>query len=138
MKRVQKGFTLIELMIVVAIVGILAAVALPAYQTYTAKAKFSEVVTAATAVKSAIEICYQTNGGSDLANCDTAGEIDYTLADAEVGTYVSDVAITTTTGVITATAISTQGLSGETVTFTPAISGSGLTWASSCSNTALC
>lgn len=54
MKSVQKGFTLIELMIVVAIIGILAAVALPAYQDYTARAKMSEVVLAATTCKNTI------------------------------------------------------------------------------------
>lgn len=59
-KNKQQGFTLIELMIVVAIIGILAAVALPAYQTYTNKAKFSEVVLATSAVKSAVDICAQT------------------------------------------------------------------------------
>ena len=57
MKRIQEGFTLIELMIVIAIVGILAAVALPAYQNYSTKAKFSEVVAAGQPIRAAIDIC---------------------------------------------------------------------------------
>ena len=60
MKKVQQGFTLIELMIVIAIIGILASIALPAYQTYTNKAKFSEVVLAASNMKTEVEICGQT------------------------------------------------------------------------------
>ncbi|MDO2948255.1 pilin [Aeromonas simiae] len=67
----QAGFTLIELMIVVAIVAILAAIALPAYQTYTKKAKFSEVIAATGAFKTAVEVCAQKD--SSLANCATAG-----------------------------------------------------------------
>ena len=62
MKAVQKGFTLIELMIVVAIIGILAAVALPAYQDYTARAKMSELILAASACRTSITEVYQTGG----------------------------------------------------------------------------
>ena len=145
MKKSQNGFTLIELMIVVAIVGILAAVALPAYQNYSKKAKFSEVVAAGTAVKSAVEICYQTNGAgtdannaADLSTCDTAAEIDYTLADASAGQFVSGVTVTSGTAAIVATAVSTDGLAGATVTLTPAISNGGLTWTSTCSVSSLC
>ncbi|MDX7813943.1 prepilin-type N-terminal cleavage/methylation domain-containing protein [Aeromonas caviae] len=63
----QSGFTLIELMIVVAIVAILAAIALPAYQTYTKKAKFSEVIAATGPVKTAVELCVQS--GTAITSC---------------------------------------------------------------------
>ena len=66
MNKTQQGFTLIELMIVVAIIGILASIALPAYQTYTKKAKFSEVVLGTAGIKTAVEICAQDRG--DLTN----------------------------------------------------------------------
>ena len=62
MKHLQKGFTLIELMIVVAIIGILAAVALPAYQDYTVRAKMSEVILAMSACRTSITEVYQTGG----------------------------------------------------------------------------
>ncbi|MFA6969843.1 MAG: prepilin-type N-terminal cleavage/methylation domain-containing protein [Gallionella sp.] len=62
MKNVQKGFTLIELMIVVAIIGILAAVAIPSYQNYTKKAKFTEIVNAAAPLKQAVDECVQSQG----------------------------------------------------------------------------
>ncbi len=69
----QSGFTLIELMIVVAIVAILAAVALPAYQSYTQRAKFTDVIAATGPAKTAVEVCVQGASTLTLADCVTAG-----------------------------------------------------------------
>jgi type IV pilus assembly protein PilA len=126
MQKVQKGFTLIELMIVVAIIGILAAVALPAYQTYTTKAKFTEVVLGTSGLKIAVELCAQ-----DLGT--VTGCTDASHGIAAVGAAGNILSITTTDGAITATAVGSgatpvNGLKGETYILTSAFADGKTTW----------
>ena len=126
MKRsMQKGFTLIELMIVVAIIGILAAVALPAYSDYTVRAKTSEVVLAASGGKTAIAEAYQTLGRMPSVN--SAG------INNQTSPYVSTVLFTTSTtntGTITATGNAKETkISGSTVTLAGTADSAGvITW----------
>jgi type IV pilus assembly protein PilA len=99
MKRVQQGFTLIELMIVVAIIGILAAIALPAYQDYTVRAKVSEIMIAASGQKNSIAEFYQTR--QQMPETASIGTVTQSSA------YVDTIAYSKTSateGVITATA----------------------------------
>jgi type IV pilus assembly protein PilA len=115
MKRVQQGFTLIELMIVVAIIGILAAVALPAYQDYTRRAKVSEVILAASACRTTITEVVQSSTGS-LPTGAAGSEWGCENA-SSTSQYVASVAVDAA-GVVTVTSQNIQGVTG-TITLTP-------------------
>ncbi len=110
MKKVQNGFTLIELMIVVAIIGILAAVALPAYQNYSNRAAFSELVLAVTPRKTAVELAIQTRNPDAIGSLDGGAmgiPANVTAAAGIHGAAVTDGVITMTWEVDTASALNT-------------------------------
>ena len=133
MKRVQQGFTLIELMIVVAIVGILAAIALPAYQDYVIRSKMSEAEAAVAACKTSISEYFSTKNAFP-ANADQAG------CSTTPTQYVASLAVDGTTGAITVVSANTGAKTGEcTLILTPTFeSGSNASvskWAGTSGNT---
>jgi type IV pilus assembly protein PilA len=136
MKRVQQGFTLIELMIVVAIIGILAAVALPAYQDYLARSQMTEALSLADGQKTAVAEIYGQAG-----TCPTNGSDGVPDADTIVGKYVASVTVggtATTSGGCTITALMnttgvSSGIQGGSLILTMTDNGGSISWA--CSST---
>ena len=119
MKQVQQGFTLIELMIVVAIIGILAAIAIPAYQDYTQRAQAGEAFTLVSAAKTAIAEYAQVNGEFPPGAVITS--LGLNIA-GDAGKYADIVNVADGTGVITVTMKASgvgANIQGKTITFTP-------------------
>src|SRR5690554_2823656 len=129
--QMQKGFTLIELMIVVAIIGILAAIALPAYQDYTVRSKVSEMIIAASSPKSLVSEAFQSNGLAGITAA--ANEYNARSSAEKISKNVSAVSIDSTNGAITVTSgtATDAGLpsdaASKTIIFTPNVQGAIIT-----------
>lgn len=117
----QQGVTLIELMIAVAIIGILATIALPAYQDYTKRARFSEVLSLTNGYKTAVSVCAQITGALTDCNAGSNG-----IPVAITGGTGNVVSINVAAGVITATA--STALYNATYVATPKLDPTGTTW----------
>ncbi len=120
MKTMQKGFTLIELMIVVAIIGILAAVAIPAYQDYTYRAKFAEVVSVSNAYRTAVALCAQELGTVTGCTTSTNG-----IPATQATTHVASVAVLDGTITVTPTATTSAA---STLILIPTLQVGAMTW----------
>jgi type IV pilus assembly protein PilA len=127
--KIQQGFTLIELMIVVAIIGILAAIAIPAYQDYTKRARVTEGLSLASAAKTSVTEYYASNNSFPTTNA-SAG-----LATSISGASVSSVVVGSS-GVITVTYSSLVDSTNNTLTLTPTATSGSVTWKCAAPSTA--
>ena len=125
----ESGFSLMELMIAIAIIGILSGVAIPSYQRYTKRAHFSEVIQAATPYKVAVEECYQYTGTLNKCN---SGENGIPIEETRDNTHSIIHSISTQGGTITMTPNEQHGITAhDTYILTPEVSHSQLFWSTS-------
>jgi len=135
-KSLQQGFTLIELMIVVAIIGILAAIAIPAYQDYITRAKWGDEVSSIAALKLAVSECLSDNAGT-VGNCDTLAETTpYGISQAPDSKYGAVTTLTGTTAAILITGSAELGSCNFTFTPTTTMAKGQTVWAVGASTTA--
>jgi type IV pilus assembly protein PilA len=132
MKRMQKGFTLIELMIVVAIIGILAAVAIPQYQDYTVKAKLSKSAGYVAPIKTALAVFNQENGSFNLPSASAWGSLG--MGTPSSTPEVSTVSVSQTSGIISIglNNIKAGSIDGKTIVMTPAAGATAIVWSNQC------
>jgi type IV pilus assembly protein PilA len=130
-RKAQQGFTLIELMIVVAIIGILAAIAIPQYQDYVTRSRWANTFSAVGPIKTAIGECAQRNNG-DLSSCNSLTELDLRNLSGNPLTVFPTLPGTTgpltvsNTGVISFTGVANQA--NCTINMTPSSNGNVITW----------
>ena len=135
MRRLQSGFTLVELIVVIAIIGVLAAIAIPQYQEYSVKARLSNSANYVAPIKTALAELHQKTGNFNIVSANNWASLG--MGAPTPAPEVSAVSVDANNGSITITLdnIKAGTIDGKTVTMTPVVSATAVTWANTCSST---